>query len=175
MLALFFTGLGLSMDAFSLSVVYGIMPLSLKKIGLLSFIVGILHFLMPNLGECIGNIISLNNVINSHVLVSIIFFILALQMFSSFKEEKEVISLGSFSSFLLFGFTVSLDSFSVGVGYGSLDVNCILAGVIFAMLSMSFTFCGLLLGKFLNKIIGKLAILFGSFVLLVLSIYYFFL
>ena len=46
----------LSMDAFSLSLVYGTLNLRKKDIISLSAIVGIYHFFMPLLGNGVGNL-----------------------------------------------------------------------------------------------------------------------
>ena len=50
-------GISLSMDAFSLALIYGTQSISKKNKIILSIIVGIYHFVMPLLGVFLGNII----------------------------------------------------------------------------------------------------------------------
>ena len=49
---------GLSMDAFSLSILYGTLGLSIRKIILLSVVVGVFHFFMPIIGNLFGSLIT---------------------------------------------------------------------------------------------------------------------
>ena len=102
------------MDAFSLALAYGTTKTSNKKKILLSLMVGIFHFFMPKLGALLGNEILLNYLVKANYIVGAIFLIIGIEMFLSRKEEKKG-SITNFLSILLFSFTVSLDSFSVGI------------------------------------------------------------
>ena len=62
--------ISLSMDAFSLSLVYGTLNIDKKNKIILSFIVGIYHFLMPLLGLSIGSFVAKYLVFNLKYLVS---------------------------------------------------------------------------------------------------------
>ena len=92
------------------------MNFSKKRIYLLSITVGIFHFIMPFLGNLIGINIINELPISADVLVGIIFIIIALQMIF---QEEEVIEIKRFWSIIFFAFTVSIDSFSVGIGVSS--------------------------------------------------------
>ena len=56
----FLMAIGLSMDAFSLAIIYGTNGIDRKKIILLSLVVGIFHFIMPNLGGYLSHILLTN-------------------------------------------------------------------------------------------------------------------
>ena len=77
-LTIILTAIGLSMDAFSLSLIYGMQGMNKKNEILLSSIVGLFHFFMPLIGIFIGNIIVLflNN--NCNYFVGIIFFLIGM-------------------------------------------------------------------------------------------------
>ena len=80
------TAIGLSMDAFSLALIYGTLNMRSKINNIMSITVGIFHFFMPILGYTIGQII-LNIIrINPNILVGIIFIILAIEMLISLKK-----------------------------------------------------------------------------------------
>ena len=95
-------------------------------------------------------------------------------MMFSLKDKEKVNNLNSFISLIIFGFSVSLDSFSVGITLNTISSNYILAPIVFSIISSSFTFLGLSIGKIINKSFGKLSILLGSIILFVLAIYYLF-
>ena len=167
-------GLGLSMDAFSLAILYGTLSFNKRQAITLSMIVGAFHFFMPLFGFHFGNFVFQTLSINAHVLIGIIFTIIAIQMFTSLNKEEELITLKNFGSLLLFGFTVSIDSFTVGIGLSAINENIYLAAFIFCLTSALFTLLGLLMGKKLNKVFGQISVLIGSIILFGLGIYYFF-
>ena len=158
------------MDAFSLSLAYGTNKISKNKIILLSLVVGLFHFFMPITGSLIGIPIS-NLVHKANFIVGIIFIMLAIEMFIS-KDEENKITITNILSIIIFAFTVSIDSFTVGIGLSLTNKNIIIPSIIFSMTSFIFTLLGLILGKKLSKTFGKKAIYLGIIILLVLGIKY---
>lgn len=164
----------LSMDAFSLALIYGILNLERKKNITISITTGIFHFLMPLLGSVIGSIIFRNIYFSRNYFVSFLFFVIAIEMIISyFKKEKPVI-VGWFGVFL-FGLSVSIDSFLIGIGLSVLNKNIIACSFLFMTTSMFFTYVGLIMGKSINKILGSLSSIVAIILLLILSGYYLFL
>lgn len=167
-------GISLSMDAFSLALIYGTQNISNRSKILLSIIVGLYHFFMPLLGLFFGNIIIKNLIININILVAIIFFVIGIEMIiSSLKEKEEKLFLG-LSGFLIFGFSVSVDSFTTGIGLNAINNNYLQVSIIFCLVSGLFTFLGLVLGNRLERYFGKFSTILGGFILIALGIYYFF-
>lgn len=169
-------GIGLSMDAFSLAILYGTLNLSKKKIYSLSIIVGIYHFFMPLFGYLIGDNVLAKYILNPEFLVGVIFLVISIQMLCSLKKEEEIKTLSGLGSLLLFGFTVSIDSFSIGMGFGAMQhttISIISSCLIYSLTSATFTYLGLTIGTSLSKKFGKIATFIGSLILLGLSIYYF--
>ena len=152
----------LSMDTFSLSLAYGMLKLKNSIIKQISITVGIFHFFMPLLGDFLGKyILSIIN-IKSTLIVGIVFLLLAIELlFSYFKEESVAL-------------TVSLDSFSVGIGFSAITKYHILASFMFMIVSFCFTFFGLKMGTKLNDVLGKKAQILGITLLFILSINYIF-
>jgi len=162
----------LSMDAFSLSLAYGTLNLDKKTISKLSIIVGIFHFFMPLLGILLGTFITKITQISPSILVFIILSFIGVQMIvESFKKE-ECKNILSIYQLILFGFAVSLDSFSVGIGLRNINNNFILCSIIFSICSFLFTYLGLILGKKINHIIGKTSTIIGGLVLIVIALVY---
>ena len=169
----FFIAVGLSMDAFSLALAYGTNQIKLSKMCILSIFVGIFHFFMPYFGSILGSAFLENFIMIADKIVAIVFLILAIEMFLSRNESKKGM-ITNFLSILFFSFTVSIDSFSVGLALGITQKSIILACIIFSITSAFFTFLGLLSGKKLSEKFGKKAIYFGILILTLLALDYFF-
>lgn len=168
------TGIGLSMDAFSLAIIYGTLGLSKRKMIVASLAVGLYHFFMPLFGFLLGDLFLAEVIRHGEFLVGAIFTLIAVEMLLSYKKEEQPEMLQNFWSILLFGFTVSLDSFSVGIGFGTMEENMMISAICFSLISAFFTYFGLTVGRKLSKHFGKIAILIGSFILLGLAFQYFF-
>ena len=162
----------LSMDAFSLSLAYGTLNLKQEYMKKISITVGIFHFFMPLIGLTIGKIIVNLIPINPDIIVCIVLTFIGIEMIiDSFKEEENI-KIMNYKEILLFALAVSLDSFSVGIGLEALTNNYIIAVTIFSITSLIFTYIGLLLGKKINKLIGKISTIIGGLVLITIGIIY---
>ena len=164
-------GVSLSLDAFSLSILYGTIINSNKKIYLLSSIVGIYHFFMPLFGNMIGFNIINRLPISADMIVGIILILISIQMIFS---HQEIVYLQSISSFFIFGLTVSIDSFSVGIGISNITNKYVVSYLIFSMLSFLFTYIGLKFGKYLNNKFGSVATRVGAIILMIIGLTYIF-
>lgn len=161
----------LSMDAFSLSLAYGTLDLEKNYMKRISKTVGIFHFFMPLLGMTIGNIIVRLIPISPNLIICIVLTFIGLEMIiETFKEEE--IKPMSKKDIILFALAVSIDSFSVGIGLNAITNNYILCTTLFALTSMIFTYIGLILGKKINHLIGKISTIVGGIVLILIGIVY---
>lgn len=164
----------LSMDAFSLSLAYGTLNLNKKDIIKLAIIVGVYHFLMPLIGMLIGDYLISFLPVNTDFIVFAILSIIGVQMIiETFKEEKKVETM-NFIQLLIFGLAVSIDSFSVGIGLKMIDSSFILTALTFSLSSFIFTWLGLILGKKINLLIGKVSTTIGGIVLIIIGFIYLF-
>ena len=129
---------------------------------------------MPIIGNILGlKLIQIFN-LASNVILGLILIILGINLFIHyFKDEELNINL-SFLGILLFALSVSIDSFSVGLGISNITSNYILASFVFAFCSFSFTYMGLIIGKYSNNYLGKYASILGIILLLFLGIYHLF-
>ena len=169
-----FIGISLSMDAFSLALIYGTCGISFKKQIVLSVIVGIFHFFMPLLGLWFGSFIMSYLIFKSSLVVGIIFSIIGIEMILSVKDDSDIKVLNSFFGYLLFGLTVSMDSLTTGIGLSAITSNFIEASSIFMVISGLFTYIGLKLGNKLEQNFGKYACLFGGIMMIILGFNYIF-
>lgn len=165
----FFTGIGLSMDAFSLSLSLGTTNPTKKTIIKTSIIVGIFHFIMPLLGYFIGYAFKYR-ITNINILTFVLFLILSIEMYKSKDEENNNIL--NNLTILLIAFSVSIDAFTVGIAFGLNNEIILVSSTIFSITSALFTYFGLTLGKTLKSKYKKLSTYLGIILLLVVAIKY---
>lgn len=169
-ITVFIIAIALSMDTFSLSLGIGTCNISPKKMIVFSCLVGFMHFVMPLIGNMIGEKIISFFTINSDFLLGIILIYLAITMLIDlFKQEEKNIDL-KIINMILFAFGVSIDSFSTGLGLQAITSNLFIAVVIFSITSFCFTYLGLIIGKYANKLLGVYATGFGVLLLIIIGL-----
>lgn len=170
-LTCFLIAVSLSMDAFSLALIYGTYGLSKKNEVLLAGMVGIFHFFMPLLGLGLGSILMRYFIFNLELMVGIIFLIIGIEMIISAKKDEEVKILVSLVGFLLFGLSVSIDSFTTGIGLSVISNNYIGVSIVFMIVSGILTYVGLRFGNKLSDRFGKYATISGGILMCLLAIH----
>ena len=173
---LFFTiilvAIGLSMDTFSLSLSYGLFNLKKNEILKISITVGLFHFIMPLLGNLLGDFILKILPVSEKIIIGIIFLLISFDLIISLFKNEEIKPINNNLDILIFSTTVSIDSFSTGIALDVFGVSNLLVVFIFMIFSFLFTFLGLSTGKILHDIIGKNAEYIGIIMLLSLSLFY---
>ena len=167
-------GISLSMDAFSLSLVYGTNGMNKRNEIILSVIVGLFHFFMPLFGGFFGNVIFIYYEFNVNLLIGIIFGIIGIDMIISGIRDEEVSILSGLLGYIMFGFSVSIDSFTTGIGVSAINSNYLQVSFIFMLCSGVLTYLGLKLGNYLSDKFGRFANIFGGVIFILLVIYYIF-
>ena len=162
-------GISLSMDAFSLSLIYGMQCMNKKQKISLSIIVGIYHFIMPLIGSFLGNILDNINLINIDIIASIILIYIGIDLIISNYKKEERIEINK-TGFLIFGLSVSIDSLTVGIGLKAITDSYLLSSVVFSLTSLTFTYLGLVLGNIIGNKIGSYSKLFGGIILIFIAI-----
>ena len=105
-------GISLSMDAFSLSLAFGINNINKKDKILLSLIVAIYHFIMPLIGTYFSNLI-IKIIKNINLIAGIILTYVGIETIIT-KENHSINN--NIQDYLLFGLSVSIDSLTIGIG-----------------------------------------------------------
>ena len=166
----FFIAIALSLDAFSISISLG--TLNPKKLltYYTSLIVGFFHFLMPLLGYLIGNFF-FNKIPFQNILTFLILFVIAYEMYRN-KEEKIKFPIFNILTIITIAFTVSIDSFTIGMAFGLNNNNIVLASIIFSLTSSIFTYCGLILGKKLSSKYNEKATYLGIVIMILVALKY---
>lgn len=167
----FFMGISLSMDAFSIAISIGTTSPKKRIIQKTSIIVGIFHFIMPQIGFQLSKILPIQYIKNTNYITSLILALLAIEMIKD-KNKKEIPILNSMKNILLLAFSVSVDSLTVGFVYGLNNENRFLSSILFMIVSYIFTNLGLNLGKKLKDKYQNIATIIGIILMIMISIKY---
>ena len=162
-------GISLSMDAFSLALIYGIQGISQKNKIFLSIIVGIYHFIMPLIGLTFGNILDNINLVSIDVIASLILIYIGIDLIISASKREDRLEVNR-AGFLIFGLSVSIDSLTVGIGLKALTDNYLISSIVFSLTSLIFTYLGLTLGNIIGSKIGSYSKLIGGIILICIAI-----
>lgn len=162
------------MDTFSISLSIGTFNVTRKKMIFLCLLVGIMHFFMPLFGSVLGSkIITFLN-INVNFLLGLILLFIGVEMIVDLiKDDNQFFELNIFNMFLV-SMSVSMDSFSTGLGLSAITNDILLSGLIFSVCAGAFTFLGLLIGKYSGEKLGVYANIVGIFLLIILGLLHIF-
>ena len=172
-------GVGLAMDAFSVSLANGLNEshMRLRKMLLIAGIFGVFQGLMPLLGwVCLHTLVQIFGVLDDlipWIALGLLSYIGAKMILDSVKCENEGICniTLTLSALLLQGIATSIDALSVGftiVDYNFLEA--VIAACLIAAVTFAICFAGILIGKKVGtKLAGKAGI-FGGVILIAIGI-----
>ncbi|WP_456277434.1 manganese efflux pump MntP [Bacillus sp. AK128] len=170
-LTLFIMAFALGMDAFSVGLGMGLIPLRLKQIFYIGITIGIFHMWMPLIGILIGDFLSHQFGNIASIVGGVLLLLLGIQMIiSSFKKDDEPMITPKGFGLIIFALSVSLDSFSVGLSLGIYKVSPIVAILMFGLVSMVLTWAGLLLGRRVQEWLGSYGEALGGSILFAFGI-----
>ena len=150
--------ISLSMDAFSLSLAFGMQGINQKKKLFMSITVGIYHFIMPLIGVYFGNFIIKNIPLDINIISSIILIFIGIELIiSGFKKDDSKL-------------TTSI----TGIRLSAINNIYIIDALTFSICAFIFTFTGLEIGNIINNKIGEYSKLLGGIVLTLLGIIIYF-
>jgi manganese efflux pump family protein len=167
LLTLILMAFALGMDAFSVGLGMGLFSLRLRQIFKIGITIGIFHVWMPLLGIIAGKFLSDQFGTIATYIGGGLLLLLGIQMiWSSLKsEESKIISPVGFG-LVFFAFSVSVDSFSVGLTLGIYRAKTVLVLICFGIAATILTWCGLLIGRKVQNWIGTYSEALGGSILL---------
>ena len=166
-------GIGLSMDAFSVSVTDGIIlgKPKLLQAGKIALFFGFFQFLMPVLGFLLGSAFaSYIKAFDHWVAFGLLAFIGGKMIWEAIFEKEECSDkqknpLDLYTLFIL-AIATSIDALAVGITFATMDVSLIFASTIIGILTFFICLFGVYLGSWCGNILGSKADLAGGLVLL---------
>ncbi len=179
---LFFTrnavlGLGLAMDAFSVSLTNGLCEpkIKYKKVSIIAGIFALFQFLMPMIGWiCVHTVLQYFQVFEKaipFIALSLLLFIGIKMIIDGVKPKTEEKCGIGITALLLQGVATSVDALSVGFTIATYTFfHALVACLIIGAVTFSVCFAGVLIGKkFGTKISGKASV-FGGIILIIIGI-----
>lgn len=175
LLAIMMLAVAIGFDAFSLGIGIGMRGFKFRQMLSLSVIIGMLHVLFPIIGIYTGKLMSdafgmLANYIAGGVLIYLGINMI-LHAFKDNEQESTVRGLTLFSM-LAIAFSVSVDSFSVGLSLGLITHHPWITVLMFGIAGLIMSMAGLLLGKSVRHSIGEYGEALGGVVLTVFGVYF---
>ncbi|RXZ83413.1 manganese efflux pump [Paenibacillaceae bacterium] len=172
LLTIIIMAFALGMDAFSLGIGVGLKGIRRLDIIKLSLVIALFHIAMPLLGIFAGQYMSqlLGNV--ATLVAGLLLLLLGAHMiYNSFRG-------GASSSFdyrtawgmLIFAFSVSIDSFSVGVSLGMFAADLLLTICMFGLFGGVMSAVGLILGRRVSQNLGDYGEACGGVILLAFGV-----
>ncbi|MGM8215007.1 manganese efflux pump MntP [Bacillaceae bacterium W0354] len=162
----------IGMDAFSVSLSVGLMKIRLRIILLYIILIGLFHVIMPFMGMIVGHFLSNKLGMIAQIVGGWMLIMIGAQMIIATLIEKETLKQINFLGLLALAFTVSLDSFSVGISIGMtmFGFNQIAVILLFGLMSMFLATLGLYLAKKGKTIFGKYSEAIGGIVLVFIGL-----
>lgn len=165
---------GLSFDSFAVSISCGVARTQLRFIQALriGFFLALFQALLPVLGWFIGY--SIQDYIREadHWIAFVLLLILGLKMiWESLKKDENSKNFDPMNLYIILGMAVatSIDAFIVGVSFGFLKMNILLASVMFFGVTYFFSMLGILFGKKLGEKLGSKMEFAGGIILILIG------
>ena len=163
--------IGLSMDAFSVSICKG---LSMKhKFRRNSFIIALsfsfFQMLMPLIGYFLGNSLNSYFVKFNHIIAFFLLLVIGINMIKDSYDDKDINIGLSIKELFILSIATSIDAMAIGITFAFFKVNLPVAIALIGISAFIFSLIGVNLGNFIGKISPKKAQIMGGIVLILLG------
>ncbi len=173
---IFFAAVGLSMDAFAVSISDGTVIRRTSNSVLTALLFGIFQGLMPMLGYFLGNAFSDYISAYDHIITLLVLgFIGGKTILESasdliHKRTETTVREPGFASVLFQALATSIDAFVAGISFAVSGTGIFAAAVIIAAVTFLICLAGVLGGRKFGALFGAKASLFGGFILVALGV-----
>ena len=172
----FLFGIGLAMDAFSVSIANGINEPCMKKskITLISGIFAFFQAIMPLIGWiCVKFLLEKFEIFSKfipYIALSLLLFLGIKMIIDSRKCECANVAVG-FLGLIFQGIATSIDALSVGFNIATMTyIEALVCASIIALVTFVICYIGVLIGKKVGCVFSSKAQLFGGIILIVVGI-----
>lgn len=170
----FLLGIGLAMDAFSVSMANGLHETKMKvnKMTLISFTFGFFQFLMPLIGWiCVHTIVETFQEFEKFIpwiaLILLVYIGGNLLKEGFSKEEKEEESVVNLKGLLIQGIATSIDALSVGFTISGYHfTQAFISSLIIGVITFGISFTGVEIGKRMGMKLSNKASILGGIILI---------
>ena len=172
MLTVFFIGLSLSMDAFSVSVTNGLCMknIKIKHAFLIALFFGFFQFLMPLIGFFAASLFGEYIEVVDHWIAFVLLMFIGIKMIIEAREIKDCndncLKALSIKILTLQAIATSIDALAVGVGLGALKVPLLSSCIMIGIITFVLCFMGVFIGKKAGDIFKGKAEVLGGIILI---------
>lgn len=168
---LFIIAIGLSMDAFAVSICKGLSlrQMDYKKALLVALYFGGFQALMPFLGYTLGIQFQSSIVSIDHWVSFLLLEIIGLKMLKEAKSDDEVDSSFGFKSMVMLAIATSIDALAVGVSFAFLRIDIIWAVSLIGITTFIFAIAGVKIGNTFGKKYKAKAEIVGGIILMIMG------
>jgi len=177
MLTVLLIGIGLAMDAFSVSVTNGmcIKRLRLKDAGMIALVYAVFQFLMPLTGFFAASVFKGYIEKIDHWVAFVLLFFIGLKMIVEAFDKKEESCENSpsnigFKMLIIQGIATSIDALAVGVSFAALKTPIISSALLIGAVTFLICFAGVYVGKKAGGIFKNKAEIAGGVILIAIGI-----
>lgn len=175
LISVFLIGVGLSMDAFAVSIAKG---MTMKKDEvlhyaiLLGFFFGLFQALMPLLGWWAGSYFQEFIASFDHWIAFGLLAIIGMNMIreSLHPEVGEQDSNLSLKTILILAIATSIDALAVGISFALLDMSIVTPVIIIGITTFIFSFAAVYIGNLMGGLLEKYAGILGGVILILIGI-----
>ena len=165
-------GIGLAMDAFSVSICKGISmkKIDLKKTAIISIYFGFFQFIMPIIGFLLGS--SFEEIVKNldHWIAFILLGIIGINMMKEAFDDKinNTNNRIDFKTMIFLAIATSIDALAVGITFAFYNVNIIISSLFIGIITFALACFGVKLGfEFGNKYKNKAELIGGIILVLI--------
>ena len=167
---IFLIAIGLSMDAFAVSLANGIIIKKIRLSDCLKFglFFGIFQFIMPAIGWGLGTTVSGYISAFDHWIAFLLLGFIGVKMiYESLKsdDDGEEKSLG-FVNMTILAIATSIDALAVGISFAVMETRIFISSIIIGITTFIISFSGVILGKRLGVKLKTGAEVFGGIILI---------
>lgn len=171
---LFFIALGLSMDAFAVSVTNGMCAKNVK-LGwtfMIALTFGLFQGAMPAIGYFLGQTFTAYVTHFDHVIALVLLGIIGGKMLFEAIKEKDCDACDSvgmkltLNALLVQGLATSIDALAVGVSFSAMRANIVASAAFIALVTFVCCFAGVFIGKRFGAVLTRKAEIAGGIILI---------
>lgn len=163
-------GIGLSMDAFAVSISISSLLSTWKRRFFSSFLFGSFQGIMIILGYFFGSFFPFISTYKDIFSFFVLFYV-GFHMITHSYQHSSYPSL-SFFSFLLLGIATSIDAFCIGFSFSFYLASILSISLMIGMITFLFSILGCLLGIISYRVFSHSSEIFGGILLILLSMHF---
>lgn len=169
---LFCIGVGLSMDAFSVSISKGICMrnASVKYAIILGLYFGFFQFLMPLIGYFLGSQFYSFISFFDHWISFFLLFFIGIHFIKDAFHEESFNSLIDFRTMILLSIATSIDAFAIGISFSIFMIPILPVCFMIGVITFLFSFFGVFIGIYFGNKYSKYSHVLGGVLLILIGI-----